>query len=104
MPIWLQFVSVLISGLLSGFMGVALIPFLEKCKFCLPESENKKNNINIKLRPTMCGILLLFGTVAGFVINYTLYLQFSGADRTGTDFQTESHVLWLILGYMLIIS
>lgn len=102
MPIWLQFVSVLISGLLSGFMGVALIPFLEKCNFCLPESENKKNNI--KLRPTMCGILLLFGTVAGFVINYTLYLQFGGADRTGTDFQTESHVLWLILGYMLIIS
>ena len=105
MPVWLQFVSVLISGLLSGIMGIALIPFLEKSKFCLPEKLDDKNTINnIKLRPTMGGILLLFGTVAGLVINYTLYLQFGGADRTGADFQTESHVLWLLLGYLLIIS
>ncbi|MDE6657841.1 MAG: hypothetical protein K2J88_04585, partial [Oscillospiraceae bacterium] len=104
MPIWLQFVAVLISGLLSGFMGIALIPFLEKCKFCLPESDNKNNNINTRLRPTMCGILLIFGIIVGLVINYTLYLQFGGADRTSIEFQTESHVLWLILGYALVIG
>ena len=105
MPIWLQFVAVLISGLLSGFMGITLIPFLEKCKFCLPEKlDNKNNNIQIRLRPTMCGILIAFGTVVGLVINYTLYLQFAGADRTGTAFQTESHVILLVLGYALLIG
>lgn len=101
MPVWLQLVSVFSSALFSGLMGIALIPFLEKCKFCLPESES---DVNSRLRPTMCGILLIFGTIAGLVLNDTLYLQFGEADRTGLEFQTESHALWLLLGYALIMG
>ena len=45
----------------------------------------------------MCGILLMFGCTAGFVLSYTLYLQFSGADRTGMEFQKESLSLRMML-------
>ncbi|MBR0483654.1 MAG: hypothetical protein IJJ69_02615 [Oscillospiraceae bacterium] len=104
MPVWLQMIAALSSALLSGIMGIALIPFLQKCRFCDPEPDSdagQNQNADAvsgnRLKPTMCGILLMFGCTAGFVLSYTLYMQFMGADRTGTDFQTESHVLRMML-------
>jgi len=102
MPVWLQMISALSSALLSGIMGIALIPFLHKCRFCDPDPDAEQNQDSEtvsgnKLKPTMCGILLMFGCTAGFVLSYTLYMQFMGADRTGTDFQSESTALRLML-------
>ncbi len=101
MPVWLQMTAALSSALCSGLMGIALIPFLRKCRFCEPDPNTEKQNSDTvsgdKLKPTMCGILLLFGCTAGFVLSYTLYLQFSGADRTGMDFQKESLSLRMVL-------
>ena len=101
MPVWLQITAVICPALVSFLMGIALIPFLEKYKFCLSESGSDQK---IRLRPTMCGILLLFGTVAGLVLSVTLYRQFSGADRTGMDFQMQNHVLWLVLSYSFLVG
>lgn len=99
MPVWLQITAAVSAALCSGVMGIALIPFLEKCRFCEPDSENQ-NTPEVsqeKVKPTMCGILLLFGSTAGLVLSYTLYMQFGGADRTGMEFQTESRALRLIM-------
>lgn len=103
MPVWLQLTAALTSALVSGIMGIALIPFLQKCRFCTPESEQAESETisGNRLKPTMGGLLLLFGWIAGLVLGNTLYLRSGIADRTGTAFQTESHTLWLMLGYAL---
>ena len=104
MPVWLQITAALSAAIISGVMGIALIPYLKKCRFCEPDpeaelSEKKESDViaGNKLKPTMCGILLIFGCIAGFVLSYTLYLHTSGTDRTSLEFQTESRSLRLIL-------
>ncbi len=100
MPVWLQLTAALSAALCSGVMGIALIPFLRKCRFCEPDPDANQTSETIsgdRLRPTMCGILLIFGSVAGFVLSYTLYLQISGTDRTSLDFQTESAAMRLVM-------
>ncbi len=101
MPVWIQMTAALSSALLGGGMGIALIPFLQKCRFCDPdENAEQKNSETVsgnKLKPTMCGILLIFGCMAGFVLSHTLWMQFSGTDRTGTAFQSESFAIRLML-------
>jgi len=111
MPVWLQITAALSSALFSGIMGIALIPFLKKCRFCEPDPESElseKQESEIiaenKLKPTMCGILLIFGCIAGFVLSNTIYMQISGADRTSLDFQTESRSLRLIILQGLLFS
>ncbi len=95
MPIWLQMTAAVSAALASGVMGVALVPFLGKCRFCEPEQSESKEDAAAgnKLRPTMCGLLLCFGILFGLVIGFTLYQQFSGADRTGKDYQLQSSLL-----------
>lgn len=101
MPVWMQITAALSSAVFSGVMGIALIPFLQKCRFCEPDPDTEKQDTETvsgdKLKPTMCGILLIFGCIAGLVFSYTLYMQFSGADRTGIEFQKESRSLRLML-------
>ena len=104
MPSWLQMIAAVSSAVFSGVMGIALIPFLQKRRFCEPDTENQNTDTasGDKLKPTMCGILLIFGCTTGLVLSYTLYMQFSGADRTGTEFQSESRVLRLMLMHSLL--
>ena len=106
MPVWLQMTAVLSSAVLSGVMGIALIPFLKKYHFCDPDTNSEKQNSETisesKVKPTMCGILLIFGCVAGFVLSDTLYLQFCGADRTSTEFQAESFHIRITMIHCLV--
>ncbi|MDE7122180.1 MAG: hypothetical protein K2O42_08485, partial [Oscillospiraceae bacterium] len=94
MPVWLQVIAVFCPALASFFMGIAWIPFLEQYFNKLKSKSGADNQI----RPTMCGVLLLFGTITGLVLSFTLYQQFSSADRTGMTFQSESRAVCTILG------
>ena len=106
MPVWIQLTAAVSSALASGLMGIALIPFLEKYRFHHqePEPESGDTASGNRIRPTMCGLLLIFGCTAGLVLSTALYLQFGGADRTSLDFQTESRSLWLMAGYAFLLG
>lgn len=105
MPVWLQVTAVVCPALASFLMGIALIPFLERYQSgYFKKFKNPKNpgaDTGQLVRPTMCGLLLLFGTVAGFVLSFALYQQFCRPDRTGFAFQTENRAVFAILGYGL---
>ncbi|MDE5768698.1 MAG: hypothetical protein K2H82_04855, partial [Oscillospiraceae bacterium] len=101
MPVWLQVIAVFCPALASFFMGIALIPFLKNYfKLNLKSAADSESYVC----PTMCGVLLLFGTITGLVLSFALYQQFSGADRTGITFQTESRAVCTVLGYSLLIG
>ena len=104
MPVWLQMTAALSAALISGLMGIALIPFLEKYRFfdSDPEPETGETASGNRVRPTMCGLLLIFGCISGLVLSSTLFLQ--TADRTSTAFQTESRALWMRMGYALLLG
>lgn len=88
MPVWLQLTAALSAALAAGIMGIAYVPFLQKLRFCEPEeSREQKEAAGEKLRPTLCGVLAVFGCTFGLVLGYTLYLQFGEADRTDRSFQ-----------------
>ncbi|MDE5564647.1 MAG: hypothetical protein K2I93_05790 [Oscillospiraceae bacterium] len=113
MPIWLQMTAAVSAALASGVMGAALVPFLGKYRFCEPEQPEKsadvndmtdKNGAKAKLRPTMCGLLLCFGILSGLVLSFALYRQFSDADLTGRDYQSQSTLLQTVLLYSLLLA
>ena len=103
MPIWLQLAAALTAALASGVLGKALVPFLQKMRFCEPEpppkqSEKAAENI---LRPTMCGLLLVFGSLAGAGITYTLYRTFRILDSTSVSVQQELRTIGAALCFAL---
>ncbi|MDE5883625.1 MAG: hypothetical protein K2H29_00865 [Oscillospiraceae bacterium] len=101
MPVWLQVIAVFCPALTSFFMGIALIPFLKNYfKLNLKSAADSESCVY----PTMCGVLLLFGTITGLVLSFALYQQFSGADRTGITFQMESRAVCTVLGYSLLMG
>ncbi len=102
MPVWLQLTAAVSSALISGLMGIALIPFLEKYHLHTPDLASQQSEIRQK--PAMCGILLIFGCLAGLMLSYALYLQFSGTDRTSLAFQTNGRTLWLMIIYSLLLG
>lgn len=91
MPVWLQLAAALTAALASGIMGRALVPFLQKMRFCEPEqpSEKSKESAENILRPTMGGLLLVFGCLAGAGITCTLYRTFCILDSTSVSVQQE---------------
>lgn len=111
MPIWLQITAAVSAAAVSGIMGAALVPFLEKCRFCEPEQsgtdshqKTEQDSTKAKLRPTMCGLLLCFGILTGLVLSLALYRRFGGADLTGGDYQLQSTLLRTILLHGLLLT
>ena len=52
MPVWIQMTAALSSALCSGLMGIALIPFLRKCRFCEPDPDAERIRIPIQFPET----------------------------------------------------
>lgn len=105
MSIWLQLVAALSSAVVTAVMGVAYIPFLRKLRFFEPmEDADKEETAGEKLRPTMCGALLIFGSTLSLVLCWALYLNFAGADRTDSHFQEEVRQLQCLFAYAFLMG
>lgn len=100
MPFWLQMTAALSAALASGVMGAALVPFLKKMRFCEPETPDSDEQV----KPTMCGLLLVFGIMFGMVLGFTLFREFGGTDLTGRDYAEQSTRLRLMLGHGLLLA
>ena len=81
MSAWVQLAAALGAGLAAGIMGIALTPFLEKLRLFEPEPKTKdtqhkdgqEDTAPVRRRPTMGGLLVLFGTLAGVVIGFSCF-------------------------------
>ncbi len=95
MPFWLQLTAALSAALASGLMGAAAVPFLRKLRMCEPQEPPAPGEeaAGDRLRPTMGGILPVFGSLLGLTLSFALYLNFCQADRTSVSFQQELHTL-----------
>lgn len=86
-PFWIQLVTAVSAGLVSGVLGIALVPYLTKCRMFPPDSPETQEKAEERTRearkPLMGGLLTAAGILFALVLGGTLYLQFSGADRTG---------------------
>ena len=94
MPVWLQLVCAVSAGLVSWLLGIALVPYLTKQRFFHPEqrrpdTEDSDTLTREERRPTMGGLLLLAGILFALVLSGTLFLQFSGFDRTSAAFPEQ---------------
>lgn len=102
MPVWLQLVTALTAAAASGVMGMALVPFLQKLHFCEPDMPSGNDTEGKKLRPTMCGLLLLFGCMASLVLSFALCRTFCTFDSTSLSVQTETRGMLTCLGYAVL--
>ncbi len=104
MPLWLQLTAAVLAGLASGIMGAALVPFLQKLRFCEPlePKEQRTEAAGDRMRPTMGGLLLVFGALFGLAISFALYRTFCVLDSTSVSVQQETRLLLLSVGYALI--
>lgn len=102
MPVWLQLVTALTAAVASGVMGMALVPFLKKIHFCEPDMPSGNEAEGKQLRPTMCGLLLLFGCMASLVPSFALYRTFCTFDSTSLSVQTETKGVLVCVGYALL--
>lgn len=90
MPVWLQLVTALTAAAVSGVMGMALVPFLQKLRFCEPDTPSGDEAEGKQLRPTMCGLLILFGCMISLVLSFALCRTFCTFDSTSLSVQTET--------------
>lgn len=106
MPIWLQMTASLSAALASGIMGAALVPFLQKMRFCEPEqpSGQTQETAENRLRPTMGGLLLVFGCVTGAGLAFALYRTFCILDSTSVSVQQELREIGAALCYTLLLA
>lgn len=104
MPLWLQLTAAVSAALASGIMGAALVPFLRKMRFCEPQnpSEHKSEAAGEQLRPTMGGILLVFGCLFGLAVSFALYRTFCVVDSTSVSVQQQTRELLLGTCYALV--
>ena len=108
MPIWLQLVTAVSAGGVSALLGIALMPYLKKLRYFPPqapkpdaaqesEGESPKTEhpeaVQEEQRPIMGGLLTAAGILFALVLGGTLFLQFGGADRTGSDFSDQLSLL-----------
>ena len=94
MPIWIQLVTAVSAGLVSALLGIALVPYLQKLRMLPPRTpEQADEAAGEERRPILGGLLILAGILFALVLGGTLYLQFSGADRTGAAFAGELRIL-----------
>lgn len=85
MPLWLQLAAALSAAVSSGVMGIAFIPFLRRMRFCepeLPESDASGEASGIRLRPTLGGMLLMFGMLTGIAVAGAFSFGMGILDRT----------------------
>ncbi len=100
MPLWLQLTAALSAALASGIMGAALIPYLRRLRMCVPDEKSGTGEAaGEQLRPTMGGLLLLFGCLTGFALGFALYRTIGDTDRTSFSFQRETAALACMAGY-----
>ncbi len=105
MPLWLQLITAVSAALASGIMGAAFVPFLRKQRFCEPESpKDGSENVQHSLRPTMGGVLCVFGCLFGLVLSYALYHTFSIVDHTSATIQQLTRELVLGTAYALFMA
>ncbi len=100
MPLWLQLTAAVSAAVMSGVMGAALLPFLRKMRFCMPETEKPETDAAAgeRLRPTMCGLLAVFGCLGGLALSVALYTTFCVPDRTSQLFHAET--MQLLMGLL----
>ncbi len=104
MTVWMQLAAALTAAIASGVMGMALVPFLRKLRFCEPEipDDPEKAAAQPKLLPTMGGILLVFGCLTGMVISYALSRTSGITDSTSAAVQQELRETGAALGYAVL--
>lgn len=103
MPLWLQLTAALSAAIASGVMGMAFVPYLRKQRFCEPEpqKEDAENTIH-SLRPTMGGVLAVFGCLFGLVLSYALYCGAFAVDHTSVSVQQLNGEMLYSIAYALI--
>ncbi len=102
MPVWLQLTAALSAALASGIMGIAAVPFLRRLRICEPEEPVPgEEAAGERLRPTMGGLLCVFGSLLGLTLSFAFYQSFCEPDRTSADYQRELQTLICMTGYGL---
>ncbi len=90
MPIWLQLVTALVGAVSSAVMGIAFVPYCEMWQGrYLPKEETKNGTSEDRVRPTLCGVLCMFGCIVAVVVGLSLYLRFCNPDRTEQGFAND---------------
>lgn len=103
MPLWLQLTAAASSALAAGIMGAALVPYLQKMRLCEPQTTKEGGEAaEPRLRPTMGGLLLVFGTLLGLAVSYALYRTFHVVDTTSLSVQQETKELFLAVCYAIL--
>lgn len=104
MPIWLQLAAAVCAALASGIMGAALVPFLTKMRLCEPPQSPPEDGeaAGNRLRPTMGGLLTVFGSMTGLGLSYALYRLFCTLDGTSLSVQQDTREILLAVGYALL--
>ncbi len=89
MPLWLQLTAAICAAAASALMGIAFVPFLQKIRFYEPEKskEQAEEAVGERRRPTMCGLLAVFGCLFSLALSFSLYCTFCKPDRTSADFR-----------------
>ncbi len=103
MPVWLQLTAAVSAALASGIMGAAFVPFLQKMRFCEPDTppDKEQESAEHRLRPTMCGLLLVFGCMTALALSCALYRGFCVLDSTSVSAQNETKGMLLCASYAL---
>ncbi|MBE6848898.1 MAG: hypothetical protein E7502_03210 [Ruminococcus sp.] len=102
MTILLQLAAALTAALASGCMGIALVPFLRKLRFCEPQQPDSQPDAAPRLLPTMGGLLLISGSLTGAVLTYTLYRIFCIPDTTSAAVQDALQQAGAVLGFTIL--
>ncbi len=102
MPLWLQLTAAASAALAGGIMGAALVPYLQKMRICEPKTTKEGDAAEQRLRPTMGGLLLVFGTLLGLAVSYALYRTFSVVDNTSLSVQQETKEMFLAVCFAIL--
>ncbi len=101
MSLWMQLTAAVSAALAAGIMGKALVPFLEKFRFCEPLHTSEETE-GAKLRPTMGGILLVFGTLCGLSLSGALCIGTGILDRTEISAQKAFYGVMVCFSYAFV--
>ncbi len=101
---WIQLTAAVCGALAAGGMGRAFVSFLEKFRFCETVRLGADGDAPTGLRPTMGGLLLVFGTLCGMTLSGALCIGMGEADRTAFSVQEGITHTMQSFGYALLFA
>lgn len=102
--IWIQLTAAVCAALAAGGMGRAFVSFLEKFRFCEAVQPENTEDAGVRLRPTMGGVLLVFGTLCGLTLSGALCIGMGLSDRTSLSVQESITHTMQRFGYALLFA